>query len=280
MFLPSFLGYHLKIKLGTLLLIAMGGLAFLIRGFLSAGSIKHDFTGKCQLCHIEIPEPGTPFEKVTLTDDVQSLCVRCHKINERTSHPTGVQPRTSTAMQRYLDKEGKLTCVTCHDVHKEQNSSFTKQELKGLLRGHAQGRAFCFTCHNDEMLGANWRHRLVISYAHAPGQLSQMERGSPLDKYSLECLSCHDGVISKMTPVEVKAGSFQHGIGLSHPVGVKYPLMGRDSDFAPRDTLPEEIQLFDGAVGCLSCHNPYGNKKHLLVMDNVRSALCLTCHRK
>jgi len=38
--------------------------------------------------------------------------------------------------------------------------------------------------------------------------------------------------------------------------------------------------LFDGKVGCLSCHNPYGDKKYSLVMENKRSGLCLACHRK
>lgn len=256
------------------------GIFFLIKEFVSAGVAKHDFQGKCQFCHSEIPGPGTPFEDIVLTDTPEGLCAQCHRINQRTSHPVGISPQNPIPLQRYLDKEGRMTCLTCHDVHKEEDKSFSRLELKGLVRGHARGRFFCFVCHNDETLGANWRHRLVVTYAHAPGQLTQLQNGSPLDEHSIECLSCHDGTISRMTPVPVKSGDFQHGIGLSHPVGVEYPTGSMASDFMPRDSLPEDVQLFNGKVGCLSCHNPYGKRESLLVMDNFRSVLCLTCHRK
>lgn len=265
--------------MGVFILLAIG-LMFGVRGLLLAVSPKHDFTGQCQLCHTTIPEPGTPFEQVALTDEADRLCQQCHKMGSRTSHPTGVKPQVSIPLERYLDKEGRITCITCHEVHKEQDRSFNRQELQGLLRGHTQGRAFCFVCHNQDILGAKWRHSMVVAYAHSPGQLSQNPTASLLDEYSVECLSCHDGVISKMTPIQVKGGDFKHGIGLSHPVGVEYPVMGGYNEFNPRNTLPEEVKLFNGTVGCLSCHDPYSKKKPLLVMDNTRSALCLTCHRK
>lgn len=271
---------HAKKWWGVLFLALSVGLMALIWTWALANSNVHNFEGKCQMCHSSVPTPGTPFEEIILKDNVDRLCANCHSINQRTSHPVNMRPRTSIPLQRYLDQEGRMTCITCHEVHKEENNSFSRRELKGLLRGHAQGRAFCFICHNNEMLGANWRHEMVITYAHAPDRLSQNEHGSLLDPYSVECLSCHDGVVSKMTTVEVRSGDFQHNIGLSHPVGVEYPTMGHDNEFTPRNILPEEVKLFDGKVGCLSCHNPYGGKKSLLVMDNHRSALCFTCHRK
>lgn len=174
-----------------------------------------------------------------------------------------------------------MTCITCHETHKEGKGAENPKELMGLLRGHSQGRAFCLVCHSQEVLGASWRHSLVIGYAHEPDRYEETSGGSPVDRYSVECLSCHDGVISKLnTAVVLKSGSFQHGIGLTHPVGVEYPRFGREDEFKPVDALPQGIRLFGGKVGCLSCHDPYTGRKGLLSMDNRRSALCLACHNK
>ena len=241
---------------------------------------KHDFAGKCQLCHTDIPKAGASLQESNLIDDVDRMCANCHKVNKNTSHPTNVRPTAAIPLERFLDKAGQLTCITCHDVHKEENPSFSRQELSGLIRGHAQGRAFCFTCHNEGALGMGWRE-MSITFAHFSGELTQKAGGALLDKFSVECLSCHDGTVSKMASVDVAEGDFKHGIGLSHPVGIKYPKGSlSDNDFVPPEYLPEEVKLFNGAVGCLSCHNPYGKEKGLLVKSNNRSALCLTCHKK
>jgi len=262
--------------------VPMGiGLIALIGGFVSAVGVKHNFEGKCELCHAEIPREDRDFDRIVLTRAPDQLCARCHKINERTSHPVNVVPKAPIPLARYLDMKGEMTCLTCHEVHKERGHSSNRAESKGLLRGHSQGRSFCILCHGNDMLGANWRHTLSVTYAHAPDRLIQSDAGHPLDRYSIECLSCHDGTISKTTPVAVKSGDFQHGIGLSHPVGVEYPAGARSSvDFVPAALLPDNIKLFNRKIGCLSCHNPYAGSKYLMVKDNSYSALCLTCHRK
>jgi predicted CXXCH cytochrome family protein len=36
--------------------------------------------------------------------------------------------------------------------------------------------------------------------------------------------------------------------------------------------------LFDGNLGCGSCHSAYSKEPHLLVMNNRGSKLCLSCH--
>jgi predicted CXXCH cytochrome family protein len=46
----------------------------------------------------------------------------------------------------------------------------------------------------------------------------------------------------------------------------------------PESALDRRVRLFDRRVGCGSCHSPYAEGRALLVMSNVRSRLCLSCH--
>lgn len=261
--------------------ICFGALLFVISSFLYiifalSARRMHDFQDKCSMCHINVPTESTKRQDLIFVDDVDKLCNRCHIINERMSHPIKVRPNRETPLVMHLDRNGTITCTTCHDVHKEDKTP-NGAELTGLLWGHVRGRAFCSLCHSEETSGVNWRHQTAISYAHPYGKLTETAGGSLLDKFSVECLSCHDGTISKGPQVEVKQGVWQHGIGMSHPVGVDYPF---SEDFAYPESLPKEVRLFGGKIGCLSCHEIYAKERDMLVMNNRGSRLCLTCHKK
>lgn len=236
----------------------------------------HDFEGKCSICHENIPQENTAGQNLIFKDDIDSLCANCHTLNSAMSHPIRVRPNIDSPLTAHLDKNGQMTCTTCHDVHKEDKTS-NAAELSGLLWGHVRGRAFCSLCHNTEDDKINWQHQTAIPFAHSSGKLTQGSGGALLDKYSAECLSCHDGTISKAPHVEVKEGLWQHAIGLSHPVGVDYP---SSEEFQDAGSLPKEVRLFDGRVGCLSCHEIYVKRRGLLTMDNSKSRLCFGCHKK
>lgn len=237
----------------------------------------HDFQGRCSLCHVNAQGSSGAPSDLSFTDEIDKLCAKCHDIANQRSHPIKVKPQKNIPLSAHLDKNGLMSCSTCHDVHKEDKTS-NKFELSGLLWGHIKGRAFCDLCHNKESIGSSWRHQTAIVYAHSQGKLIQNAKGAFLDKFSSECLSCHDGSISKFPRVEVKQGVWQHGIGISHPVGVEYP---RGEDFKFADSLPKEVRLFDGKIGCLSCHEIYNSKvKNMLAMSNAKSRLCLACHKK
>lgn len=251
-------------------IIASGGIA---RG----GVKKHDFTGRCASCHTGIPELGAPYRQARLIDRVERLCARCHALHAQMSHPIGVIPQEPGPLRAYLDEEGRMTCVTCHEVHKEDHVA-SAGGTAGLLRGHVSGAAFCATCHQEGLPGGGWRHELALARAHLAGRLAQ-EAQPTVDRVTAECLSCHDGWIARSGQAEIRSGDYQHGIGISHPVGVVYPR--NDPGYVPREALPEAITLFDGKVGCVSCHNPYhGYGPNRLTVQITGSALCLTCHRK
>lgn len=261
-------------------LIYCSGFLFLFMCLVTIRAVSnfkvHNFEGKCTMCHVNIPKKDNNMQNLIFVDEIDKLCRKCHTIDKQKSHPIKIKPNKNIPLAAHLDKNGLMTCTTCHDVHKEDKTS-NRNELPGLVWGHIRGRAFCFLCHNKEDLGAAWRHQTAIPYAHSSGKLIEADSGSLLDKFSSECLSCHDGTISESPQIEVKQGVWQHGIGLSHPIGIDYP---RSEDFTYPESLPKEIRLFNGKLGCLSCHEIYSKENNMLSMDNKKSRLCLACHKK
>ena len=128
-------------------------------------------------------------------------------------------------------------------------------------------------------------HIGTVSIAHAKAgvyhedsQLAQI-----LDRVSMECLCCHDGVIASDASYKIAgedAVTYQRD-GLSHPIGIDYRKAAlRDRKLRPVEALSPYIALYDGKVGCASCHNPYSIEHRMLTMNNTGSALCLECHIK
>lgn len=135
----------------------------------------------------------------------------------------------------------------------------------------------------DESPSAGQRFELYKKTAGVPG------------KSTLLCLSCHDGstaldafggkegdvYIADIAGPSVVIGKDRDLSG-DHPVGVRYPDF--DRDYVPQIVVQGEgvVALPGGRVECISCHEPHGLDGHdaMLVKSNVRSALCLTCHRK
>ncbi len=237
----------------------------------------HDFEGRCLDCHLVTPKeneaPGI------FLKDISKMCERCHKGLTDLSHPVDVVAKMKVPGNLPLDR-GSVTCVTCHFVHKEGYGS-------SHLRSRARGEGFCVLCHGEM---EEEKHQTVLGSVH----LKDMDvngKQAPqadfvLDPLSLRCLECHDAVYAGDVMVESRVEmELRHRgniIGQSHPVGVSYYDAKRKYHGAYRDVsdLPPEIRLFDGTVGCGTCHNPYSKNHADLVMSNEKSALCLACHVK
>jgi hypothetical protein len=74
------------------------------------------------------------------------------------------------------------------------------------------------------------------------------------------------------------------GIGESHPVGVSYEdAAWNNRELVNPGELDKRIVLFEGRIGCCSCHNMYmvGGGQDLVIgtEDNYRD-LCMACHIK
>lgn len=108
---------------------------------------------------------------------------------------------------------------------------------------------------------------------------------------SLICLGCHDGTVgtsmisgAHALLAGVRGGFYAPGdyAWRDHPIGIPYRGDGRDLRPESFVTKAGRIRLPDGAVECISCHDPHNESgvPKMLVMSNRRSALCLTCHIK
>jgi predicted CXXCH cytochrome family protein len=95
------------------------------------------------------------------------------------------------------------------------------------------------------------------------------------------CLGCHDGTAAPARQASLAKGFDQssqcRGLPGDHPVETVYPT--GSNEYAHPTSLPPKMLLVDGLVTCVSCHD-LAREHHPLVVNNRRSALCRTCHRK
>ncbi|MBI5025793.1 MAG: cytochrome c3 family protein [Nitrospirae bacterium] len=85
---------------------------------------------ECIFCH-ESPKGGVVKKPLT------ELCLGCHR--ERIGmgeHPVGMIPRISIPSGFPLTKDGRLTCISCHDPHSQEPMMLRVQPI-----------ALCNACH-------------------------------------------------------------------------------------------------------------------------------------
>lgn len=233
----------------------------------------HEFTGRCGFCHLG--DPGTE-EETKFVRSISFLCLECHNVPRENSHPIGVLPTMEIPDTFPLDWAGKMTCATCHDPHSPADNQYLRTEMRG--------RDFCALCHKN-FLPFQDPHLGTVSIAHSKSGVydSDSPLAQILDPITLECLSCHDGVIASDASYKIIGGeavTYERD-GLSHPIGMDYRSAAlHDRELRPLEALSPYIALYDGKVGCASCHNPYSSQHRMLTMNNSGSALCLECHVK
>ena len=243
----------------------------------SEQEVVHDFTGRCSGCHLNDPEKDG---KLIFTKDIDNLCSQCHDEGRGLSHPVGVKPSFRLPPEFPLDWKGELTCDTCHVAH----ASDSKSE-RFLLRTRLVGELFCRSCHEVSIEGIAL-HRTGIETAHIGSHYTnRMRIYDTIDELSMKCLNCHDASLGDDTGIQVAGSeSYSHkrSIGVSHPIGSDYYMVSyrHQGAYVKPEDLDKRIKLFNGKVGCGSCHNPYSKEHFQLVMSNEGSKLCFACHNK
>ena len=98
----------------------------------------------CVECHVSVPAEGSsPGKESNLRfgGDIQALCSSCH-VKYRHMHPVKIalSPDMKSPGDLPLDKNGKITCTTCHDVMEGHVAVRNRRIV---------GRALCLNCHAD-----------------------------------------------------------------------------------------------------------------------------------
>lgn len=249
-----------RLLLTLLLLLGVAGTLVI-----SAQKGGHRFSEEdCLLCHNR--QKGG---RNNLRNDITSACASCHpSAKNYQAHPTDVIPKLPIPGDMLL-LDGKLTCVSCHDVHQ-------KKPKRYYLRRNSSGKSFCLICHDVDDGG-----HLFVGATHT-GQFKEQDRSSRVDAITLLCIECHDDRIDSLAG-GIGAGSWNHFSGrLNHPIGSLYQEAYRKhpNSYVAPGMFPEGIELFDGKIGCGTCHNRYSPHDQMLVMSNERSRLCFACHIK
>lgn len=239
----------------------------------------HDFTGRCLDCHLTMPTEEKKGIPLVFTKEISFLCEKCHEEGKGPSHPVDMRASMNIPPVFPLNRRGNITCVTCHSVHKKDRPG-----KRYILRVEESGELFCMICHGELIEGLAM-HKGTVGSAHISRRYVVEDQHDIIDELSAKCLNCHDASLAKDAIVEnIGRGEYLHGqdIGIAHPIGVDYyeARAKYQGAYVTPESLRPEIKLFNGKVGCGSCHNPYSKRHFQLVMSNEGSKLCFACHNK
>jgi len=104
----------------------------------------HDFRGHgldCRSCHISVSVK----QDGGLRKPVSEICGGCHRLPHQ-NHPVDMVPTLQVPPDLPLDKQGKLTCATCHDPHRPYLNPLTGNRTM-YLRRDGPNRGLCLACH-------------------------------------------------------------------------------------------------------------------------------------
>jgi predicted CXXCH cytochrome family protein len=129
----------------------------------------------CALCHgIDNPQQGSTLFSPGF--DMSGSCLGCHDYKEN-HHPIDVAPANAADYPLPLF-EGRIQCLTCHEIHGGPDRAGTKK----LLRGgpFRDRREICFKCHSHEAYASINPHNMLDDQNHI-----REVNGKPV------CLICH-----------------------------------------------------------------------------------------
>jgi predicted CXXCH cytochrome family protein len=225
-------------------------------------------SNECIMCHVDEkndPDNIRPF--------LTSACEDCHtNVKETQSHPTDVYATLPVPKDMPLTN-GMITCLTCHYVHPKNGKQFVQKHY--FLRRNVRGPLFCSICHEISDKG-----HIVVNEIHT-GSFQVTNRQGTLDERSIGCIECHDTHFKDEMDF-IGAGNWRHTSNMSHPIGTLYSeaSRGKIESYRPESILRKEIKLFNGKVGCGTCHSIYSSNRAMLVINNNGSRLCKECHLK
>lgn len=205
------------------------------------------------------------------------------------SHPVGVRPRAEIAADIPLDNNSRITCLTCHDDSQSSDDLGYPDSSEDRLLRRPAGVQFCSTCHT-QMGGTvlEQSHWWFSTRAHLGSKNLQStppeELRGDIDAESRICLSCHEDISVVIPPYDetVRQKKLRWKNMSDHPIGMDYGHIALRKPGSYKFPLfdDEGIRLFNGRVGCGSCHSLYSQMRKNLVARYERGILCKKCHNK
>ena len=231
----------------------------------------HPFNEACVSCHVA-GNATTAKNARILKANQEQLCGKCHDNALKMSHPSGFIPKPGTMIPAIypLDWRGGLTCSTCHMVH---------GDMPGKLRGTTQGRDFCLACHDSEFFKKMIDGGESLTSSGHLGILPTKTWKS-LDPYSVQCMECHAerGDVSVDGNADSDKVLIVRHANDNHPVGRSYAEAATHGGYKPVFKLSRKIQLPNGVISCISCHEGFTKNHGKLISITSYSTLCYECH--
>jgi predicted CXXCH cytochrome family protein len=202
--------------------------------------------------------------------DTGRSCLDCHQMasGKLAAHPVFV-PITGVAREMSPGvplEAGEITCLSCHTGHKPTGRPlflrFAPPEL-------------CAQCHEAD---GKWDrgHAYYADSIHGGTKLVLPDDNPSLtgaDPVTARCQSCHGASeVPPGIPTPRSAIAAEH----SHPMRQYAP--AESGDYRRVSELDATVRLFDGKIGCATCHRLYGASEFHLVAPKTRGRLCLSCH--
>lgn len=224
-------------------------------------------------------------------------CTTCHDVQSASTHPVGIVPSMSVPSQLPLEN-GRVSCTTCHDPQAAAGHATKRGSGKMFIRDEDRAAALCTQCHVPGSTGSSPHASARLKAhsgsperaAHSPAESTKMtdartgrtsESTDRPDAQSRSCMACHDGTMAGDAGAHAMP-RMDTRLSTEHPIGVRYQSRsGGDAEpiaLKPKGSLDHRVRLFNDRIGCGTCHDVYGGEKRLLVMNNLNSRLCLSCH--
>lgn len=105
----------------------------------------HTTNQRCETCHTGTQSQlahAAPAAAHAMQVGVDTECLRCH-YDGPVTHPVGIPNKKKPAPDLPLSTDGKITCITCHIGHSQQN------RFGVLLRKDNRRGGLCLSCHDD-----------------------------------------------------------------------------------------------------------------------------------